>query len=67
MTEINNPSPGSKEAVEQGCLCPIKDNKYGKGAMPSRSGEMLYYFSADCPLHKDEYETTNEVEMWVEA
>ena len=25
------PNPGSKEAREQGCLCPIIDNEHGKG------------------------------------
>ena len=33
MTDNNDkPSPGSDEAVEKGCRCPVMDNCRGRGA-----------------------------------
>lgn len=46
MAAINKPNPGSKEAVEKGCLCPVEDNKYGKG-----SGYDGFWVSDSCPIH----------------
>jgi hypothetical protein len=40
------PNPGSPEAYEQGCLCPILDNHYGKGR-----GKNQFWINANCPLH----------------
>ena len=42
------PSPGSTEAYEQGCKCPIMDNNYGKGYMGM---ENVFVFNTECPLH----------------
>jgi len=42
--------PGSTEAREKGCTCPILDNHYGRG----RGGEGEKYgwwIVQDCPLH----------------
>ena len=39
------PTPGSPEAVAQGCTCPVMDNGHGAG----RGG--LFWTSGDCPLH----------------
>ena len=34
MTEITDtPNPGSDEAVDAGCLCPVMDNRRGEGLM----------------------------------
>ena len=44
---INKPNPGSKEAVDQGCICPVLDNSYGKGYYGSGD----FVISMDCPLH----------------
>lgn len=44
----NKPNPGSKEAIEQGCLCPKWDNNCGKG---SYYGEGTFFISEKCPLH----------------
>jgi hypothetical protein len=39
------PKPGSPEAVDQGCTCPIMDNAYGQGIDGS------FWLTDDCPLH----------------
>jgi hypothetical protein len=51
MTE-REPDPGSDEAVEQGCLCPVMDNNHGRGSgYPGAAGGATYWVNADCPLH----------------
>ncbi|WP_161668748.1 LexA family protein [Kallotenue papyrolyticum] len=42
------PAPGSPEATERGCRCPILDNRYGRGYLgdPGR-----FVMVAACPLH----------------
>lgn len=47
--------PGSKEAIQNGCTCPVMDNHHGQG-IPMRhpeTGEPSYAFWMDntCPLH----------------
>ena len=49
MDKINIPNPGSEEAIKQGCLCPVLDNRHGKGIMVN--GEYRFWISGDCPLH----------------
>jgi len=45
-------NPGSREAIKEGCTCPVMDNGYGSGSgYRSDDGEMLYYISDDCILH----------------
>lgn len=39
-------NPGSKEAVDKGCLCPILDNHHGKGL-----GNGMFWRNQKCPLH----------------
>jgi hypothetical protein len=39
--------PGSNIAVENGCLCPIIDNNFGKGY----DNNGMYIFNLQCPLH----------------
>lgn len=49
------PNPGSEEALEQGCLCPVIDNRYGRGFLyPDGRGGLAvaFYFTEGCPLHK---------------
>jgi hypothetical protein len=51
------PNPGSREAIEQGCRCPVLDNSYGRGVpWPRDDGKdpeehPSFYVSGDCPLH----------------
>lgn len=47
MTDDETPPPGSDEALEQGCACPVLDNAHGAGYM----GTDRYVISMDCPLH----------------
>lgn len=47
-------TPGSDEAIEQGCTCPVMDNAHGKGfSLPHGDGTTStnFWVSADCPLH----------------
>ena len=48
------PTPGSDEAIRQGCTCPVLDNQYGQGYYGGPSGTFVY--SGLCPLHREEYE-----------
>lgn len=45
----DKPKPGSAEAVDLGCTCPIIDNRYGKG-WPTEEGPH-YWTDENCPLH----------------
>lgn len=45
----DTPNPGSDEAIDDGCTCPILDNGHGKG---SYLGDFIV--SMDCPLHAEE-------------
>ena len=42
------PNPGSPEAIDRGCRCPVLDNAHGVGyfGVPGR-----WVYSGDCPLH----------------
>lgn len=45
------PRPGSDEAIEQGCKCPVLDNNYGDGAYVGTDGEAVFWISGLCPIH----------------
>ena len=44
------PDPGTKEAIEMGCTCPVMDNEYGRGYMGQ---EGVFVHSSACPVHGD--------------
>jgi len=44
-TECN---PGSLEAEQHGCQCPVMDNGHGSGYMGQKG---IFIMTADCPLH----------------
>lgn len=51
MGEMNKsfiPNPGSKEAIDFGCKCPVLDNAHGKGYLGI---EGVFVFNESCPLH----------------
>ena len=51
---MNKPNPGSQEAIDQGCLCPVEDNCRGLGLpITTSEGELqiAFWMSGDCPLH----------------
>lgn len=50
------PNPGSPEAVQAGCTCPVIDNNYGRGTLDLVDDPPLFWNSADCPLHGDKNE-----------
>ena len=51
----DTPTPGSDEAVEQGCLCPVLTNGHGLGVYggwaTDEHGNSQFWVVADCPLH----------------
>ena len=42
------PNPGSIEAIEKGCRCPVIDNHYGRG-VDDKGG--VFWYTSDCPIH----------------
>ena len=43
------PNPGTPEALDLGCTCPVLDNHYGDGFVVN--GERIWWRNAECPLH----------------
>lgn len=41
--------PGSDEARQRGCTCPVLDNGRGIGFVVD--GERQFWINGDCPLH----------------
>ena len=48
---IKQLNPGSDEAIKAGCTCPVMDNYYGKGIGKDKSGETLFWYDGECPIH----------------
>lgn len=42
-------TPGSAEAREQGCNCPVLDNHRGRGI--EIDGRRMFFYREDCPVH----------------
>ena len=42
-------NPGSDEAIDAGCTCPVLDNHHGKG-IPI-NGRITFYINEGCPIH----------------
>lgn len=45
------PNPGSPSSVQEGCRCPMIDNRFGNGYMGM---EGVFVYSSACPIHKKE-------------
>lgn len=43
--------PGTKEAVQEGCTCPIWDNHNGAGIGVQSDGSKLFWLVEGCPVH----------------
>lgn len=43
------PTPGSQEAHDVGCRCPVIDNHYGHGV--EVDGKYRFTVNLDCPVH----------------
>lgn len=41
------PNPGSDEALDMGCTCPVLDNRHGKGSYKSEG----FIIDMECPIH----------------
>ena len=57
-------TPGSKAALDKGCVCPVMDNHYGKGR-PIRhpeNGEMqrAFWINGECIIHGDNKAASKE-------
>lgn len=47
----DKPNPGSKEASELGCICPVLDNGHGRGAYQDETGQWQFWVTGGCPVH----------------
>jgi hypothetical protein len=45
------PTPGSTDALAQGCVCPVLDNAHGKGAYIDPVDGPQFWIVFTCPLH----------------
>ena len=71
--EVN---PGSIEACDQGCVCPVLDNNMGRGMLRCNHTlglecdvdcSSLFWVSGECPLHgfKHEIGDLDEIEQQI--
>lgn len=57
MSNSAEPNPGSREALDRGCTCPVADNEHGRGIpWPREDGldpvaHPSFWVSVNCPLH----------------
>lgn len=60
MTTTPIPNPGSDEALAMGCLCPVMDNRRGRGSgYVDLDGNPLWWINGDCPVHVEQEEETH--------
>ena len=45
----SNPTPGSDDAIAQGCTCPVLDNGRGRGYQID--GKRQFWIDWACPVH----------------
>lgn len=45
-------NPGSKQAIEAGCTCPVMDNANGEGIYLNEL--LCFWYNAECPVHKNQ-------------
>ena len=48
---IQKHNPGSEEAQEKGCTCPVIDNHFGRGRPVRGQKDNEFIFSMECPYH----------------
>lgn len=54
MSAADPPNPGSREALDAGCRCPVLDNGHGRGYMggvTDEQGRTVFVYAEGCPLH----------------
>jgi hypothetical protein len=54
-------TPGSDEAIAQGCTCPVLDNGRGRGAYQV-DNQWAYWIAFGCPLHHDTKPTEEDTD-----
>ena len=54
----HNPNPGSEEAIEAGCICPVLDNEHGRGYMGDPNA---FVYTKGCPVHSFIEATTTKI------
>lgn len=48
----DKPNPGSDEALDLGCSCPVLDNHHGLGAqIDPKTGKVMFWYTEGCPVH----------------
>jgi hypothetical protein len=47
----DTPNPGSDEALDRGCQCPVLDNAHGRGYYGQ---EGIFVMTVGCPVHDAE-------------
>ena len=53
-------NPGSEEAIDAGCSCPVLDNSHGLGYRRATStSPALFIFNATCRLHTVDYRVSS--------
>jgi hypothetical protein len=45
------PNPGSYDAYERGCMCPIQENNHGEGIQIGDCPARQFWINLMCPLH----------------
>lgn len=59
MSKKKTPNPGSDEAVDQGCTCPVLDNGRGNEELGKVRG---FWINAGCPLHDERTQHKKELD-----
>lgn len=62
MKRKDRPNPGSKEAIDLGCVCPVLDNAHGRGAWGTRGVKAIFWICGDCKLHYHKGDTELELD-----
>jgi len=57
---VSDLNPGSQEARDAGCICPVLDNSYGKGYYMQPG---VFVMREDCPLHGAEVKKMAETSL----
>lgn len=50
----DKPNPGSRVAIDAGCICPILDNHHGRGAYRDDDGNPVFWYTGGCLVHWEE-------------
>ena len=43
--------PGDPQAIIDGCICPVIDNRYGRGIYTGEDGLPVFIYNQGCKLH----------------